>query len=61
MASLVSAETDCLSVILSRRLSRAIVGLETSRGGIGNAEEGAHSKEEDDRLHCLIEEFLMLG
>ena len=43
---------------LVKKALQAIVGLETSWGGIGNAEEGAHTKKEDDRLHCLAVEEL---
>ena len=41
---------------LVKKTLQAIIGLETSWGGIGNAEEGAHTKKEDDGLHCLVVE-----
>ena len=41
---------------LVEKAVQAVVGLETSWGGIGNAEEGAHTKKEDDGLHCLVVE-----
>ena len=44
---------------LVKKALQAIVGLETSWGSISNAEEGAHTKEEDDRLHCLVLEGLI--
>ena len=40
---------------LVKEVLQAVVGLEISWCCIDHAEKGAHTKKEDDRLHCLVE------